>query len=176
MGSFSDKLNAALGRHPTVIPALLKNHSLAQLIAWYETNLAAIDIFDPREHQVIFDLSRFAYLIKLKNLDGTKLSKPLQAAERIKAGELTEKDFSAPDSDRAERLSWLSITVSEPLSIRKNDRPSIPATDVYAKQFAQSGYLRFKLLYCMRMGESLLVPVTSFRHHREPRGELLWPK
>lgn len=175
MGSSSDKLLAALGRRPTTIPALLKNYSLTQLIAWYETNLAAIDIFDPRGHQVVFDLSRFAYLIKLNNLDDTKLSKPLQAVEKIKAGELSEKDFIAPDSDRAERLSWLSLTVSEPLSIRRNDSPFIPADEVYTKQFAQSGY-RFKLLYCVRMGESLLVPVTSFRHRREPRGELLWPK
>jgi hypothetical protein len=176
VGSFSDKLAAALGRRPTVIPALLKNYSLTQLIAWYEANLAAIDVLDPRGHQVVFDLSRFAYLIKLTNLDGTKLSKPLQVVEKIKAGELSDKDFRPPDLDRAERLSWLPITVSEPLSIRKNDSRSIPATDVYTKQFAQSGYLRFKLLYCMRMGESLLVPVTSFRRHREPQGELLWTK
>lgn len=62
MGLFSDKLRAALGIHPIPVPALLKGYSLIQLINWYETNLADIEIFDPRRHQVVFDLSRFAYL------------------------------------------------------------------------------------------------------------------
>jgi len=131
-------------------------------------------MMDPRNHQVVFDLSRFAYLIKLNNPDGTKLAKPLQKTEAIKAGELAEPDFSIPDRDRAERLSWLPLVVSEPLSIRKSDSKLIPADEVYTRQFAQSG-LKFKLLYCTRMGDSLLVPVTSFRHKREPKSELLWP-
>ena len=177
MSSFQDQLSKAaetLGLLPKAIPALLKNFTLLQLIEWYETNLAAPQIFDPRKHQVVFDLSRFAYLIKLNNPDGTKLAKPLQSTEAIKAGKLTEEDFSEPDRDRAERLSWLPLVIKEPLSIRKNDSNLIPADEVYTKQFAQSG-LKFKLLYCTRMGDSLLVPVTSFRHKREPKGELLWP-
>jgi hypothetical protein len=156
------------------IPALLRNRSIIQLIEWYETTLCPPDILDPRKHQVAFDLSRFAYLIKLNNRDGTKLSKPLQSMEDLKSGKLTENDFSEPDWDRAHRLSWLSLTITEPLSIRENDSVLIPADEVYTRQFAQTGF-KFKLLYCVRMGESLLVPVTSFRRQHEPRGRLLWP-
>ncbi len=58
---------------PLIVPPLLKNHSLLQLIAWYEKNLVDVELLDKRQHRVIFDLSRFAYLVKLNELDGTKL-------------------------------------------------------------------------------------------------------
>ncbi len=95
--------------------------------------------------------------------------------EKIKSGLLTEVDFSSPDQYRAERLSWLTPTVRQPISIRKNDSQLIPADEVYTKQFAHSGH-KYKTFYCLRMGERLLVPVTSFMKRREPKGELLWPK
>jgi hypothetical protein len=160
---------------PSPIPALLRNYSLLDLIDWYESNLCGVDLLDPRNHMVAFDLSRLAYLIKLNNSDGTKLAKPLQAMKDIKSGIRSQSDFSGPLLERSERLSWLELTIKEPCRIRKNDSLVIPADDVYIREFAKSGY-RFKVLYCKRMSDTLLVPVTSFREKHEPKGEILWSK
>jgi hypothetical protein len=157
--------------HP---PARLKGYSLAQLLEWYETHLCIIELLDPRGHEVAFDISRFPYLIKLMQKSGDKLKKPLRAAERIKAGELTEQDFGGFNPDRSETLSWLPSVIETPLNIRQNVCVNIPGDEVYVRQVQKQG-AKFKLLFCERMGSGLLVPVTSFRQEKEPKGQIIWP-
>jgi len=155
-------------------PARLRGYNLAQLLEWFETNLCIIEHLDPRGHQVAFDLSRFAYMIKLVNKQGQKVVKPLRAAERIKAAQLTEQDFGPFNSDRSETLSWLPCVVNTPLNIRQNVCVNIPGDEVYVRQVQKQG-AKFKLLFCERMGGGLLVPVTSFRQEKEPKGQIIWP-
>src|SRR5260370_467017 len=155
-------------------PRMLRGLSLVKLVAWYETNLANRDLFDPRGHQVVFDVSRFTYLIKICGINGEKLAKPLEDAEKIRCGDRTEKHYGTYDSFRAETLSWLPVLVESPLSIQKNVSFNIPADEVYVRRF-QTKHFKYKVLYCQRMGEQLLVPVTSFRQHHQPKGEIIWP-
>lgn len=158
-------------QHP---PARLRGYTLVRLLEWYETHLCIIDHHDPRGHQVAFDISRFPYLIKLVDPQGAKLKKPLDCAERIRTGEMAEQHFGLPNQDRAETISWLSCVIRTPLNIRKNVCVNIPGDEVYVRQVQKQG-AKFKLLFCERMGSSLLVPVTSFRQEKEPKGEILWP-
>jgi hypothetical protein len=157
--------------HP---PARLKGYSLALLLEWYESHLCIIEHFDPRGHQVAFTLSRFPYMVKLVDKQGAKVKKPSRAAERIKAGEAGEEHFGGFNPDRAETLSWLPCIINTPLNIRKNVCANIPGDEVYVRQ-VQKGGAKFKLLFCERMGSGLLVPVTSFRQEKEPKGEIIWP-
>ena len=158
--------------HP---PAMLKGYSLAQLLEWYEAELCAKKQIDPRGHEVVFDVSRFMYLIKLVDLNGDKVKKPLWHAEELKAGRLTEHDFGSFHPHRAETLSWLPWLISAPLRIRKNTCLHVPGEEVYIREVNPKHRERFKLLYCDRLGPELLVPVTSFRQNKEPKGEILWP-
>jgi hypothetical protein len=155
-------------------PARLKGYSLAQLLAWYEENVCFTELIDPRGHRVAFDLSRFPYLVKLVNAQGGKVKKPLRVAEKIKAGVLSEIDFGGYNPDRAETLSWFPCVITTPLSIRKNVCQNIPGDEVYVRQVQKRG-AKFKLLFCERVGSKLLVPVTSFRQEKEPKGETIWP-
>jgi hypothetical protein len=156
-------------------PAILRNYSLLQLLTWYETNLANKPHIDPQQHSVIFDMSRFCYMIKLVGLDGKKLDHPLWHAEQIKTGNMTDKDFGGFVKHRAETLSWLPWIIANPLSIRKNTCLHVPGELVYVRQVHPKGKERFKLLYCDRVGSETLVPVSSFRVKREPTGEIIWP-
>jgi hypothetical protein len=156
-------------------PGTLRNYSLLQLLTWYEANLRAKQHVDPRGHEVVFDLSRFMYLVKLVDLNGEKIQHPLWYTEELKAGRLTEQDFGAFDQHRAETLSWLSWMIANPLRIRKNVCVHVPGEEVYIREVNPNHRERFKLLYCDRVGPQLLVPVTSFRQKKEPKGEILWP-
>jgi hypothetical protein len=157
-----------------LVPARLKGHNLAQLLEWFEINLCMVELLDPRGHRVVFDISRFPYMIKLVDKNGQKLKKPRRFAERIRAGELTEQHFGLHNSDRAETLSWLPAVIGTPLNIRKNAYVNIPGNEVYVRQVQRMG-AKFKILICERKGGGLLVPVTSFRQEKEPKGQIIWP-
>jgi hypothetical protein len=156
-------------------PALLKGYTLIQLLSWYEEHLCNKEIIDPRGNQVAFDLTRFCYMVKLVDKQGRKLIKPLWYAQEIKAGRLTEADFGGFHQHRAETLSWLSWLIENPLNIRENVCLHVPGEEVYVKEVNPKHRERYKLLYCDRVGESLLVPVSAFRQKNEPRGKIIWP-
>jgi len=155
-------------------PSRLRGLTLAQLLDWYLINLRGVELLDPQGNEIVFDKSRFPYLIKLTRTSGQKLAKPLRKAERIEQDEVDERDFGDYDPDRAETLSWLPDVVRNPKNIRRNTSHKIPADVVYVKEYQISGR-RFKLLYCNWIGASALVPITSFRVKREPDGDVLWP-
>ena len=83
---------------------------------------------------------------------------------------MSEEHFGGFNVDRAETLSWLSHIITSPINIRKNVCLNIPGDEVYVRQMQKRG-AKFKLLFCERMGSGLLVPVTSFRQEKEPKGE-----
>jgi hypothetical protein len=180
MGTLERQLGEAVphlviaAKHGRVVPPrMLQNFSLLKLVEWYGINLAKQTLVDPRGHKVAFDLSRFPYLIKLCAVDGSKLPKPLQCVSDIQCGKCSEKDFGSFDKFRAETLSWLPLTITEPTTIRKNASANIPADEVYVRRFAMEDF-KIKVLYCKRKSSGLLVPVTSFRQHHEPKGEIIW--
>src|SRR5271169_3335351 len=142
-------------------PLALNVSSLMELMEWFEKNLCAAVLKDPRGHEVRFDLSRFAYMIKLRNSEGTKINKPLRIAEKIKRGELSNHDFGGFDPERARTLSWIPSIVMRPTLIATNKNLIIPGDELYVKELDKTGY-RYKVLYCRRVSSKLLVPVTSF--------------
>ena len=156
-------------------PLKLMISELRELLGWYEKNLCGVKLIDPRGHQVKFEAGRFAYMIKLRNQSGEKIKKPARVAERIRIGDLTNKDFGGFDAERAQTLSWISAIVLRPTLIATNNNPVIPGDELYVKEFDKGGY-KYKVLYCKRVGPSLLVPVTSFPRTKigSLRGSTLW--
>jgi hypothetical protein len=157
-------------------PAKVLTANLVELLAWYEENLCAATLTDPRGHTVRFDVARFVYMIKLRSQKGGKLRKPGRIAAKIKGGELANEHFGGFDPERARTLSWIPAVIMRPTLIASNKNLLIPGDELYVKEFDKSGY-RYKVLYCMRVSRTMLVPVTSF-----PRGKIgalgaspLWP-
>jgi hypothetical protein len=146
-------------------PPKLLVSDLAELLTWYEENLCRVTLRDPRGHQVRFDISRFAYMIKLRSKEGKKLAKPRRIAERIKKHELANQDLGGFDVERAQTLPWIPAIITRPTLIATNKNLLIPGDELYVKEFEKRGY-RYKVLYCKRVSESLLVPVTSFPRTR----------
>lgn len=158
-------------------PLKLQIHGLAGLLAWYEKNLCGCTLRDPRGHEVKFDIGRFAYMIKLKTLSGKKVRKPSKIAERIKSGKMTNADFGGFDEERAATLSWIPSIILRPTFIATNKNLLIPGDELYLKELDKSGY-KYKVLYCKRVSDRLLVPVTSFPRSKIGglAGGILWPK
>jgi hypothetical protein len=157
-------------------PLKLQIYDLAALLAWYEEYLCANTLKDPRGHLVKFETGRFAYMIKLRNKDGTKIKKPSKIAEKIRQGMLKNEDFGGFDAERAQTLSWIPSIVLRPTLIATNKNLIIPGDELYIKEWDKTGY-KYKVLYCRRMSSNLLVPVTSFPRERIGRleGGILWP-
>jgi len=157
-------------------PQKIQTSDLAQLLAWYERNLCACTLKDPRGHAVRFDAGRFAYMIKLRSKAGSKVKKPAKIAQQIKAGKLGNYDFGGFDPERAATLSWIPMVILRPTLIATNRNLLIPGDELYVKELDKAGY-RYKVLYCRRVSANLLVPVTSFP--RSKIGSLaqgiLWP-
>jgi hypothetical protein len=158
-------------------PGKLLISELVELLGWYEENLCNKTLIDPRGHRVIFDVGRFAYMIKLRAESGTKVKKPLKTAQEIKAGRLTNADFGGFDVERAQTLAWVPSVILRPTLIATNKNLLIPGDELYVKEFDKSGY-RYKVLYCRRVSPTLLVPVTSFPRSRVGGLEncILWPE
>jgi hypothetical protein len=158
-------------------PPKLLISELDDLLEWYEINLCTRTLNDPRGHQVRFDVGRFAYMIKLRTTKGTKVKKPRRIAEGIKSGKYTNTDFGGFDAERAQTLSWIPAVVLRPTLIATNKNLLIPGDELYVKEFDKSGY-RYKVLYCKRVSNRLLVPVTSFPRSKIGGLEncILWPQ
>jgi len=157
-------------------PPKLQTLDLAELLAWYERNLCACTLRDPRGHEVRFDIGRFAYMIKLKSKTGNKVRKPSKTAEQIKAGRLGKCEFGGFDEERAATLSWIPMTILRPTLIATNKNQLIPGDGLYVKELDKPGY-RYKVLYCKRISATLLLPVTSFPRSRigSLAEGVLWP-
>jgi hypothetical protein len=157
-------------------PLKLQTFDLAELLAWYEQNLCACTLKDPRGHEVRFDTCRFAYMIKLRSKTGKKVKKPSKTAEQIRARKLGNCDFGGFDAERAATLPWIPMIILRPTLIATNKNLLIPGDELYVKELDKAGY-RYKVLYCRRVSATLLVPVTSFP--RSKIGNLaegiLWP-
>ena len=157
-------------------PPKLLVSELAELLAWYEENLCSVTLRDPRGHHVRFDTSRFAYMIKLRSKEGKKLAKPLRIAEKIKRNELSNQDLGGFDVERAQTLPWIPPIITRPTLIATNKNLLIPGDELYVKEFEKLGY-RYKVLYCKRVSESLLIPITSFPRTKigALSQSILWP-
>jgi hypothetical protein len=157
-------------------PLKLLISDLSELLDWFESNLCNPCLKDPRGHQVKFDCSRFAYMIKLLNAGGEKVTKPARIADKIRNGKLSNADFSGFNGERAQTLSWIPSMILRPTLIARNKSLLVPGEELYIKEFDKDGY-RYKVLYCKRMSPNLLVPISSFP--REKLGgldsDVLWP-
>jgi len=158
-------------------PPRIRIQGLANLLRWYERNLCETELIDRRGHRVKFAPERFPYLIKLRNREGGKLSNPKWHVERIRAGELTDRDFGGFEAERAETLSWLPPMILRHTLIARNSHRVIPGDELYVKEFDKLGS-RHKVLICIRVSTNLLVPVTSFLRSSVRFGpeEILWPE
>ncbi|HEV2112721.1 MAG TPA: hypothetical protein VGR50_01155 [Terriglobales bacterium] len=142
-------------------PNKLDIEDLSELLEWYEENLCAAAIEDPRGHKVKFDPDRFAYLIKLQRAAGGKVNKPRKAVNNIRSGKHCNDDFGGFNRERAETLSWIKPIIERPTLIAENKAMFIPGDELYIKEFDKRGY-PYKVLVCRRVSEKLLVPITSF--------------
>ncbi|MGD0007126.1 MAG: hypothetical protein ABSE93_01075 [Terriglobia bacterium] len=157
-------------------PLKLMISDLAQLLDWFEKNLCDPCLKDPRGHQVVFDCSRFAYMIKLVSLRGGKVTKPSRVADKIRCGKMSNSDFGGFSAERAQTLSWIPSIILRPTIIARNKSLLVPGDELYAKEFDKEGY-RYKVLYCKRMSPNLLVPISSFPREKLGglRADILWP-
>ncbi len=157
-------------------PLKLLISDLAKLLDWFEKNLCNPCLKDPRGHQVKFDCSRFAYMIKLVSSTGGKVAKPLKIADKIRAGKRSNADFGGFDAERAQTLSWIPSIILRPTIIARNKSLLVPGDELYVKEFDKAGY-KYKVLYCKRMSPNLLIPISSFP--REKLGalnsDIIWP-
>jgi hypothetical protein len=153
-------------------------HELSEILNWYEQNLCAHKLTDPRGHSVGFSLERFPHLIKLLNKNSTReVEKPQKQALAIRDGRKNNRDFGGYDAERVQTLSWISAMILRPTRILElTAQPLVgqekPGDTLYVKEFRNTGRkYRYKILVCRRVGAKLLVPVTCHprEHDRYPK-------
>lgn len=166
-------------------PTRIWLHELSELLAWYEENLCAHQIRDPRNHFVKFSIERFPHLIKLLRKNGKEVNEPQKQVKAIKEGRKVNADFGGYDEHRAQTLPWIRPTIETPTKIMElGAQPLIgdpkAGDTLYIKEFDLRGYhARFRVLVCKRVGQYLLVPVTCHpRDHGRYSPDLyrqVWP-
>jgi len=155
------------------------------MLEWYEVNLCAVELKDPRGHIVRFSVERFPHAIKLLQKNSTKeVNSPKKQALAIKAGTKTNADFGGYDTERAQTLSWAIPIIQRPtkiLELRAQPLIGVPKAGdtLYVKEFSPTGRkYKFKVLVCRRVGATLLVPVTCHPRdsdHYPQQYKQVWP-
>ena len=148
---------------PEKPPSRLWHTELCDLLHWYEGNLCAPQLIDPRGCRVVFSLERFPHLIKLLRKDSSKeVLEPQKQASAIRDGSKRNCDFGGYNTDRAQTLAWIPPIILRPSMIVEVVERTIwekPGDTLYLKQFDKPGY-RYKVLVCRTVGEKRLAPVT----------------
>jgi hypothetical protein len=160
-------------------------HELCELLEWYERNLCAAELRDPRGHVVKFGIERFPHLIKLYRKGSQELvPRPTKQALAIKAKTKGNNDFGGYDTERAQTLPWVVPVILRPTRILELMSQPLTGEEksgdtLYVKEFHPTGRkYRFKILVCRRVGKELLVPVTCHPrdHGRYPKHyRQVWP-
>jgi hypothetical protein len=144
-------------------PSKLWLHELSDLLGWYQQNLCAAHLEDPRGHVLVFSLERFPHLIKLLRKDSdNEVSEPQKHVARIRSGQSRNGDYGGYDQERAQTLSWIPAMIARPTMIVEVVERTLwekPGDTVYLKQFNKGGY-PFKALVCRRVGKERLAPIT----------------
>lgn len=148
---------------PEKPPAKIWKYELRDLLRWYEENLCAPELVDPRGFRVVFSIERFPHLIKLLRRGSNKeVNKPMKHSIAIRDGETGNAYYGGYDTHRAQTLPWIVPTILRPTMILEVAEGSIwekPGDTVFVKEFAKDGY-RHKLLVCRTVGHRRLAPVT----------------
>jgi len=145
-------------------PQKLWKHELADIFAWYQTNLCEAELYDPRGHRLIFAPERFPHMIKLliKGSD-REVNAPQDVVKAIQNGTRGNADFGGYDAERAQTLTWIPQIIQQPSMILEVTEKTLwekPGDTLYVKEFEKRGY-RHKILVCRTVGEARLAPVTS---------------
>jgi hypothetical protein len=166
--------------HP---PERIWLHELRDILAWYDQNLCAAELRDPRGHLVRFSLERFPHFIKLESREGRALKKPAKQVQAIRDGTKGNADFGGYAEDRVQTLPWVAAIIARPTKILElESQPLIgdhkAGDTLYVKEFQRVGpKYRFKVLVCKRVGNTVLVPITCHprTHDRYPDYRQVWP-
>jgi hypothetical protein len=158
-------------------------HELRDILAWYEQNLCAVELRDPRGHIVRFSLERFPHFIKLEPKAGKALRKAQKHVSEIKDGSKCNADFGGYSEERVQTLPWIIPIIARPTKILElAAQPLIgdkkAGDTLYVKEFQRAGpQYRFKVLVCRRVGKTLLVPITCHPrdHDRFTNYRQVWP-
>jgi hypothetical protein len=148
-------------------------HQLRDMLEWYERNICAVEMRDPRGHVVRFSPERFPHLIKLLQKDSTReVNNPGKQVNAIRSGAKENRDFGGYEAERFQTLTWTAAIIARPTRILELMAPPLvgkpkAGDTIYVKEFRGDthGKYRFKILICKRVGPVLLVPVTC---HPQP--------
>lgn len=170
---------------PECPPDRIWLYQLCDLLAWYEQNLCAVQLEDPRHQFVKFGIERFPHSIHLLKRNSRKeIDQPQKQALAIKNGTKTNADFGGYDAERAQTLPWIVPAILRPTRILKLIGQQLVGEEkagdtIYVKEFHPTGRkYRFKVMVCRTVGAKLLVPVTSHPRDHDRYGkhyQQIWP-
>jgi hypothetical protein len=162
-------------------PQKLWMHELYDMLCWYENNLCAAQLVDPRGAQHMFSPERFPHMIKLLKFNSEKeVDNPQQVVMAIRNREKRNSDFGGYDTERAQTLPWIIPTILRPTAILEVVERTLwekPGDTLYLKEFEKKGY-RHKVLVCRTVGQLRYVPVTCHPRSDGRIGKayrVIWP-
>jgi hypothetical protein len=157
-------------------PDLLPLNSIQELLQWYEQNLCAVMLQDPRGCRVRFRRETFIHLLQLKTKYGDEPKNKRLTLDQIRSGriQLVAGRF---DPQRTQELSWASAIATSPDVICENWQALGTGGEAYVKNFGSIEQPQYRVLICEVLG-TVREAITVFPRARIGEKELLaqiWP-